>query len=113
MTKEFRFTRGSDGPEAPTDVPRDPYGAFAWFASQCASGLYRELMEKGKTDTQSRNAVIHCFLDFAAGEACRVARREGREPNHEKWQKATDDAFERATKRTAPADTRVPMERYR
>lgn len=84
-------------------VPDDPYGAFAWFLSQCASGLYKELLEKGRTDTQARNAIIHCFLDCASGEACRVARREGREPDHDKWRKATDDAFERATKRTSDA----------
>lgn len=86
-------------------VPDDPYGAFAWFVSQCASGLYKELLEKGRTDTDARNAVIHCFLDFASGEACRIARREGREPDHDKWRKATDAAFERAVKRakaTAP-----------
>lgn len=81
-------------------VPNDPYEAFAWFVSQCASGLYKELLEKGRTDTQARNSAIHCFLDFAAGEACRVARREGREPNQDKWRKATDAAFERAVKRT-------------
>lgn len=81
-------------------VPDDPYGAFAFFVSHCASGLYKELLEKGKTDTDARNAVIHCFLDFASGEACRVARSEGREPDHDKWRKATDDAFARAVKRT-------------
>lgn len=81
-------------------VPDEPYAAFAWFVSRCASGLYQELLEKGKTDTEARNAVIHCFLDFAAGEACRVARREEREPDSDKWRKATDDAFERAVKRT-------------
>jgi hypothetical protein len=85
-----------------SEVPDDPYGAFAWFVSQCASGLYKELLEKGRTDTEARNAVIHCFLDFASGEACRIARREGREPDHDKWRKAADDAFERAMKRTEP-----------
>lgn len=82
------------------EVPADPYGAFAWFVSQCASGLYRDLMEKGKTDVEARNAAIHCFLDFASGEACRIARREGREPDADKWRKATDDAFAKAVKRT-------------
>lgn len=82
-------------------VPADPYGAFAWFVSQCASGLYKELLEKGKTDTEARNAVIHCFLDFASGEACRIARREGRKPSAAKWRKATDHAFKRAIKRAA------------
>lgn len=81
-------------------VPADPYGAFAWFVSQCASGLYKELLEKGRTDTEARNAVIYCFLDFAAGEACRIARREEREPDPDKWRKATDAAFEKAIKRT-------------
>lgn len=86
-----------------SEVPEDPFGAFAWFVSHCASGLYRELVEKGRTDTQARNQVIGCFLDFASGEACRIARREGREPDHDKWRVATDEAFERAVKRSDPA----------
>lgn len=86
-------------------VPTDPYDAFAWFVSQCASGLYGELLEKGKTDTEARNTVIHCFLDFASGEACRIARREGRDPDHDKWRAATDGAFERAAKRVAEPET--------
>src|SRR4051812_38277593 len=90
-----------DATDLPDDVPDDPRKAFAWFVSHCSSGLYKELMEQGKTDTQARNTVIYCFLDFAAGEACRIAMREEREPNIEKWQKATTDAFDRAVKRTA------------
>lgn len=86
----------------PSDVPEDAYGAFAFLVSRCASGLYSELLEQGKTDVQARNAAIHCFLDFASGEACRIARREGREPDINKWRKAVDAAFERAIKRTAP-----------
>lgn len=82
-------------------APVDPWGAFAYFVSKCADGFGRELIEQGKTETQARNAIIGCFLDFAAGEACRVARGEGRDPNSAKWRKATDDAFERAVKRTA------------
>lgn len=84
-----------------SEVPNDPYGAFAWFVSHCASGLYGELLERGKTDTEARNAVIHCFLDFASGEACRIAQREGRAPDHNKWREATDAAFERAVKRVS------------
>lgn len=87
--------------EALSKVPDDPYGAFAWFVSHCSSGLYKELVAKGRTDTQARNAIVACFLDFASGEACRIARREGREPDHEKWRSATDAAFYRAVKRTA------------
>jgi len=83
-----------------TEAPPDSYKAFALFVSKCASGLYTELVEQGKTDVQARNAVIHSFLDMASGEACRVARNEGREPDPEKWRKATDDAFARAIKRT-------------
>jgi hypothetical protein len=82
-------------------VPQDSYGAFAYFVSHCASGLLKELVENGNTDTQARNYVIHCFLDIASGEACRMARREGRDPDREKWRKATEDAFVRAVKRTA------------
>lgn len=84
-----------------SEVPDDPYGAFAWFVSHCASGLYKELTARGKTDTEARNAVIHCFLDFASGEACRIARREGRAPDRGKWHEATDKAFDRAVERTA------------
>jgi hypothetical protein len=86
-----------------TDLPTDPYGAFAYLVSGCASGLYKELIEKGWTDTKARNAIVHRFLDMASGEACRIARREGREPDPVKWQKATADAFDRAVKRTASA----------
>jgi hypothetical protein len=84
------------------DVPDDPYLAFAVLVGGCATGLMKELVSSGKTETQARNAVIHCFLDFASGEACRVARREGREPSKEKWTGATDRAWEKAVKRTAP-----------
>lgn len=80
---------------------RDPWNAFAFFVSKCASGFGKELIQQGRTDVQARNAVIGCFLDFAAGEACRIARREGREPDHEKWTQAVNDAFERAVKRTS------------
>ena len=90
--------------KALSDVPADPYGAFAWFVSQCASGLLKELVAAGKTDTEARNAVIGCFLDFASGEACRIARREDREPDQEKWRAATDSAFERAIKRSKLSD---------
>jgi len=83
------------------DIPDDPYLAFATLVSRCGNGLMRELIDSGKTETQARNSVIHCFLAFASGEACRVARREGREPDKEKWTKATDSAFEKAVKRTA------------
>jgi hypothetical protein len=86
---------------AEVDIPEDPGAAFAFLVSRCAEGLGRELIAKGKTDTQARNAIIHHFLDFAAGEACRIARREKREPDHDKWQKATDDAFARAVVRTS------------
>lgn len=82
-------------------VPKDPWHAFAWFVSRCGEGFGRELMERGKTATQARNTIIGCFLDMAAGEACRLARSEGREPDPAKWRKAVDDAFERAVKRTA------------
>ncbi len=84
------------------EVPDDPYLAFATLVSGCGNGLMKELILSGRTETQARNAVIHCFLAFASGEACRVARREGREPDKEKWTAATDKAFEKAVKRTAP-----------
>lgn len=84
----------------PSSVPKDSWQAFAYLVSRCASGLHKELMEQGKTDKAARNAVIWCFLAMAAGEACRIARSEEREPDHGKWRKATDDAFERAVTRT-------------
>ena len=83
-----------------TDIPTDSWGAFGVLVSRCASGLLNELIECGRTETQARNAIIHSFLHMAAGEACRVARREGREPDQSKWLKATEKAFERAVKRT-------------
>lgn len=96
----------ADESAVPQRVPDDPYGAFGWFISRCSSGLYSELVEQGKTDAEARNAVIHCFLDMAAGEACRVARREEREPDPAKWRAATDKAFTRAVQRTAkPAES--------
>jgi hypothetical protein len=76
------------GDETLSEVPDDTWKAFGYLVSRCASGAYKELVEKGRTDAQARNAVIHSFLDMASGEACRVARREGREPDREKWQKA-------------------------
>lgn len=87
--------------ESEIELPDDPFMAFATLVSKCCNGLMRELVADGKTETQARNAVIRTFLDFAAGEGCRVARREGREPDANKWAAATTDAFERAVKRTA------------
>ena len=81
-------------------VPLDPWKAFAFFVGKCAEGFGKELIAGGKTNTQARNAVIGCFLDWAAGEACRIARSEGRKPNLTKWGKATKSAFDRAVKRT-------------
>lgn len=89
-----------------TDGRTTPRQVFAYLVSKCASGLVDELVASGKSETQARNTVIHCFLDFASGEACRIARRESREPDPEKWRKAVDRAFARAVKRTVapPAD---------
>jgi hypothetical protein len=84
-------------------VPTDPRLAFAYFVSRCGEGYGKELMLAGKTQTQARNCIIHDLLNFAAGEACRVARSEGREPDREKWLKAVTDAFERAVERTKPS----------
>ena len=86
-------------------IPTDPVKAFAYLVSKCASGLYLELVDAGRTDTNARSQIIFMFLDFAAGETCRVARREGREPRFDKWTAATTDAFERAVKRTAAKES--------
>lgn len=97
MTKH----RAAKARKALENVPADPFGAFAWFVSQCAQGFHRELTERGCcTSTDAHNAIAHCFLDFAAGVACRVASGEDREPDIAIWRKAADEAFERATKRT-------------
>lgn len=82
-------------------VPVNFRMAFAYFVSRCGEGYGKELMKEGKTPTQARNAIIHDLLAFAAGEACRVARSEGREPDVTKWRVATERAFERAVIRTA------------
>lgn len=82
-------------------LPADPWKAFAYLVSRCASGFFGELVERGRTPTEARNTIIGCFLDMAAGEACRIANKEGREPDHALWQAATDGAFARAKKRTA------------
>ena len=81
-------------------VPIAPRKAFAYFVSKCASGCGKELIEQGLTDVQACNAVIHMLLDFAAGEACRIARRDGRKPSIKKWREATKTAFEAAVERT-------------
>jgi hypothetical protein len=82
-------------------LPDDPWAVFAFLVAKCGEGFGRELMKAGRTETQAKNAVIGCLLDFAAGEACRLARSECREPDPEKWRKATTDAFDRAVKRTS------------
>lgn len=88
------------------DLPEDPSKAFAALVGMCATAYGRELMDReGITDTQARNVVIQAFLDMAAGEACRIARGEDREPDPEKWRKATSAAFEKAVERTAKADS--------
>lgn len=87
-------------------APIDPWKAFAYFVSKCSEGFGAELMREGKTETEARNAIIWCLLDFAAGEACRIARHEGREPDQEKWTSAVNDVFERAVKRTAEVQHR-------
>ena len=85
------------------EIPHDPAKAFAYLVSRCANGLLAELVhQEGKTEDQAKNILIHYFLDFAAGEACRMARRLGRDPDHKKWSKAVDNAFDRAVKRTSP-----------
>jgi hypothetical protein len=88
----------TDEPEVA--LPDDSWKCFALLVSKCASGYGAELLAEGLSDAQARNRIIHAFLAFAAGEACRMARREGREPDREKWSRATADAFERAVART-------------
>lgn len=95
-------------------APSDSWKAFAYFVGKCCDGFGRELLQSGMTDTQARNTIIGLLIDFAAGEACRVARGEGREPDPSKWCKVTNDAIKRAIARTAPkvaARTAEPDER--
>ena len=89
-------------------IPANSWDAFAYLISRCASGLYGELVKGGCTDAQARNSIIHAFLDMAAGEACRVARREGRSPEPEKWREAVTNAFDRAVKRTTQSEGAAP-----
>jgi hypothetical protein len=89
--------------EAMAGLPNDPVMAFAVLVSKCANGLLGELVESGKTETQARNAIVYYFLDFASGEACRIARSEGRTPDRDKWLKAVNGAFDKAFARTAVA----------
>ena len=84
----------------PPRIPPDPHKAFAWFVSKCGTGFCHEMIALGKTPTQARNSVIQMLLAFAAGEACRIAREENREPNIDKWSKATAAAFNSAVERT-------------
>lgn len=94
--------------ESAVELPADPVHAFAYRVSRCASGLLKELIEAGKTEPQARNAIIRYFLDFASGEACRVARSQGREPSRDNWLKAANDAFDKAVVRTDRAKTAEP-----
>lgn len=87
---------------AKAKVPADPNMAFAYFVSRCAEGLGKELIAEGKTPTQAKNQIINHFLAFAAGEACRIARAEGRTPDRGKWHIAIDRAFDKALARTDP-----------
>lgn len=92
-------------------VPTDPRMAFAYFVSRCAEGYAKELLAEGKTPTEAKNAIIHHFLDFAAGEACRIAVSENRKPDHAKWHKATNAAFTKAIERTTnPEPVPAPAE---
>lgn len=93
----------------PNDVPESPHGAFAYFLSKCVGGYGAELMRSGThTETDVRNAVVHALMACAAGEACRIARDDGREPNPEKWRSATDAVFAAAIARTALAQEKKP-----
>lgn len=61
----------------------------------------------GYNETQARNQTINLLLQMAAGEACRVARKEGREPDPNLWAAATRAAFKGAVRYTA---NRTPEE---
>lgn len=84
------------------ELPDNPHECLAVLVSRCAGGFAKEMIEAGYTATEARNMVVHHFVAFACGEACRIAREEGREPDPDKWRKATDIAFENAVERTAP-----------
>lgn len=60
--------------------------------------------EQSLTDTQARNSIIADFLACAAGEACRIARSEGREPDEFLWMAAAQRAFRDANIRTKAKD---------
>lgn len=52
--------------------------------------------------------IALALMACAAGEACRIARDDGREPNPEKWRSATDAVFAAAVARTALAQEKKP-----
>ena len=77
---------------------------FAELVSAAASSLVVSLIRSGLSQAKACAVVTHTLIDFAAGSACRT-RREllGGEPDIARWRSVTDRAFERAVKRTAPA----------
>ena len=78
-----------------------PHELWARCLSVAASGYFLHLTkEAGLTEAQAKNRIIGDFLACASGEACRLARKEGRVPDPNKWRKATNDAFKRAVERT-------------
>ncbi|MFN3891942.1 MAG: hypothetical protein ACK4MV_16225 [Beijerinckiaceae bacterium] len=80
----------------------NPISFFASMVSRCANGLLAELKDAGLSEDQGKTKIVHLLIDFAAGEACRIARRNGREPDRDKWLAAVNRAFDEAVARTAP-----------
>jgi hypothetical protein len=97
MDNVERVARADDGafPEKLT--------SWAQALSVVCSRRHIELSEQGLSDTEARTSIIHDLIACASGEACRIARKEGRDPDINKWRAATERAFLHAVERTLPA----------
>lgn len=95
----------SFGPEERAEARKALFDLFAVDANKLFSKLAANLITMaGQTETQARNEVIGMLTQMAAGEACRVARAEGREPDHERWRTFTDKCFSKACRYTSPKE---------
>lgn len=69
---------------------------------RCAA-FVEEALEAGMDEAQATTAVVDLMIQCAAGTACRVRRHLlGGEPNEERWQAVTGNAFNRAVEYTKP-----------
>lgn len=77
-------------------------GPFGHDLSLLCFRLALALVADGASEADAASAVVNVLITRAAGQACRNATQLlGREPDPEKWRRATDKAFVLAAKRTA------------